>query len=66
MEHDLVQQYQLGPITTAFDADRKFLFGRGDGGMMALRLAHEDPNGTWAAIWVTGASMGGKASGLDG
>jgi hypothetical protein len=66
MEHDLVQQYQLGPITTAFDADRKFLFGRGDGGMMALRLAHEDPSGTWAAIWVTGASMGGKASGLLG
>jgi poly(3-hydroxybutyrate) depolymerase len=65
MEHDLVQQYQLGPITTAFDLDRKYLFGRGDGGMMALRLAHEDPNGTWAAIWVTGASMGGKASGLD-
>jgi poly(3-hydroxybutyrate) depolymerase len=66
MERDLVQQYQLTPTTTAFDLDRKYLFGRGDGGMMALRLAHEDPNGTWAAIWVTGASMGGKASGLFG
>jgi poly(3-hydroxybutyrate) depolymerase len=45
--------------TTAFDPDRKYLFGISAGGMMAQRLQHERSS-KYAAIWVQSASFGGR------
>lgn len=48
------------PEVSVFDPDRRFLFGRGDGGMMALRQIHEDPPDTWAAAWIQSGAIGGR------
>jgi poly(3-hydroxybutyrate) depolymerase len=44
---------------SAFDQDRKYLFGYSAGGMMAYRLVSEMENGSWAAMWVMESSFGG-------
>lgn len=43
-----------------FDPIRIHLFGYSQGGMLAHRLAHEDPN-RYASMWVQSASIGGQA-----
>ncbi len=47
-------------LTTVFDPDRRFLFGRGNGGMMALRMVATSPQDTWAAAFVLSAAIGGS------
>lgn len=52
------------PLATVFDPDRRFLFGRSNGAMMALRCVHKHPVDTWAAVFVLSGAIGGSANAL--
>lgn len=51
---------QAGMRYCPIDADRRFLFGYSNGGMMAYKLAHDVPD-TFAALWVMSAAYGGRS-----
>ncbi len=47
-------------LASVFDPERRFLFGRSNGGMMALRMVARSPIDTWAAVFVISAAIGGS------
>lgn len=67
LDRKLSRQYrpEVGdPVTSVFDPLRRFLFGRSNGAMMALRLVATAP-GFWAAAFVLSGAIGGSPNGLD-